>query len=180
MARRARAGFVMRRGGERRETQWISAAMTATTLAAASTAALTGVLNAAALALRPFTIVRVRGFWHVRSDQIAASEIWGAALAWAVVSTEASAIGVTAVPTPETDRGSDNFFVYETMMGRISEQGALAAGFSFIEQGQGQAFDSKAMRKVNNDQDVVIVVETPSISPSAAIIEGARFLIKLH
>ncbi len=178
MARRS--GFVRRHGVMRRETLWISIPAAVTTLAAASTSALVGVFNAAALALRPFTIVRVRGYWHVRSDQIATSELWGASMGYSVVSDQAAAIGVTAVPVPETDRDSDLFFLYESMWGTLNEQGALAAGFSFIETGRGEHFDSKAMRKVEQGQDLAITVETPSTVASAVVHEGGRMLVKLH
>ena len=70
----ARKRFI--RGGRSvRETMWISLDETQTTLASANSAALILVLNAAGLALRPFTIIRTRGTLLVRSDQLAASEL---------------------------------------------------------------------------------------------------------
>ena len=69
-------------------------------------------LNAAALALRPFTIVRTRFLVSVVTDQVAADELVLGALGMAVVSDQAVAIGVTAVPTPITDMGSDLWFVH--------------------------------------------------------------------
>ncbi len=164
------------RGGPRRETEWASLAVDVDTITAPSTAVLVGSLNAAALALRPFTVVRVRGFWFVSDDQEAVTENWGCSMGWAVVSDQASAIGVTAVPTPETDKGSDLWFVYEEMYGRFHLDTAVGHG----EIGSHGKFDSKAMRKVNGDQDIIVALETPAVIQGALVLMGARFLLKLH
>ncbi len=58
----------------RRESIWIGFAPTETTITGGTGAVLTHVLNAAALALTPFTVVRIRGEMYVRSDQTANSE----------------------------------------------------------------------------------------------------------
>ena len=162
---------------QRRESLWLSIDPSSTTLAAASTAVVINLFNAAALALRPFTIVRTRGYWFVSSDQAAASENYGASLGYCVVSEQASAIGVTAIPTPETDRGSDLFFVHETLYGSFLF--ADATGFSDIS-GLTASYDSKAMRKVNEDEQMNVVLETPAIASSGVVLHAARMLIKLH
>ncbi len=169
-------GYVMRRGVMRRETMWISGGIAATTMATASTAVLSGSLNAAALALRPFTVVRVRGMLHSRSDQISADEGYSCSFGLAVVSDQASAIGVTAVPTPDTDRGSDLFFVFEDMIGHFG----FTTGTGYRQLGEARGFDSKAMRKVNDDQDVVVTKEATSISNGVILTDVFRMLLKLH
>ncbi len=174
--RSRKSGFTLRSGGMRRETLWIPAPAADTTLGAASTAAIIGSFSAAALALRPFTIVRTRGFLHIRSDQTAATENWGASYGLAVVSDQAVAIGVTAVPTPETDKGSDLWFVYESIYGQFT----LGSQVAFTEVGYFKDFDSRAMRKVEDGQDLIIAIETPSISGSARVMDTLRMLIKLH
>ncbi len=63
-----RSGRVFRGGRQVRESLWFNALELTTTLAAASTAVLVGTLSAAALALRPFTVVRTRGNITVHSD----------------------------------------------------------------------------------------------------------------
>ncbi len=95
-----------------RTTLWIGLALQEVAIAAASTAILFASLNAAALALRPFTIIRTRLDWHCRSNQSAAAELWGGAFAGAVVSDQASVVGVTAVPTPVAEIDSDFFFFF--------------------------------------------------------------------
>ncbi len=176
MARKS--GFVRRHGKMVRETAWFGGVFTRVTMAAASTAVITTSLNAAALALRPFTIVRTRGVIHLRSDQLAAREDFAAIYGNAVVSDQAVAIGVTAVPTPVTDNASDLWFVNEAICGSfgfITGSGSLMDGSNLD-----RTFDSKAMRKVEDGQDVIGVVETSGGSDGAIMLVFRRMLVKLH
>jgi len=162
---------------DRRETRWLAGIPVAVTLASLSTASLTHTLTAASLALRPFTIVRTRGIWSIESDQAVASENQQVSWGFAVVSDQAVAIGVTAVPTPETDRDSDLWLAHETLF-----NGFLfgdATGFNEPNGRMGE-LDSKAMRKVEDGQDIVSVIETSSISSGATVIVSFRMLVMLH
>ncbi len=94
----ARRGRVFRSGRQVRETLWVGITESVTTLASANSAFLINSGNAALLALRPFTIVRTLGYFATRSDQTGASENYDAALGISVVSDQALAIGITAVP----------------------------------------------------------------------------------
>ncbi len=174
MARKS--GFIRRNNVMRRETQWVSISIASTAIGSAGSATLIRQANAALLALRPFTIVRTRVALHMRSDQISAAENWGASYGFAVVSDQAAAIGVTAVPTPDTDRGSDLWWMYEEYHARF----AFTTGVAYIEQGFGWMADSKAMRKVEDGQTFVGVAETSSIDSSVVLIDSGRLLIKLH
>ncbi len=146
------------------------------TMAAGSTALVLFSLNTAALNLAPFTVVRTRGVFGLRSDQISAPEAYSASLGIAVVSEQAAAIGATAVPTPETDRGSGLFFVYESLAGSF----AFTTGAGYIESGKWMSFDSKAMRKLEQGNDIVVVVETSAISNAAIAHVSLRMLVKLN
>jgi len=159
----------------RRETEWIGILPTQTILDNAS--ALIVSLNAAALALRPFTVIRTHLEVLTQSDQSIATENYIGALGAAVVSDQAASIGVTAVPTPETDDSSDLFFVHQYMLG----------GFDFkdgtgFQSGVGDRYqiDSKAMRKVNGDQDIVIVLEGATLGDGMLFTVAGRMLLKLH
>ncbi len=174
MARKS--GFIRRDGRMRRETQWLFYTSNDVVLAAASTASVRSSLNAAALALRPFTVIRTRGHWGVKSDQAGASEQYSASMGWVVVSDQASTVGVTAVPTPETDRGSDLWYVYESMAGEF----IFISGVGVFEAGHWSDFDSRAARKVEEGQDINVIVESSAISSGCEVFSGARFLIKLH
>jgi len=136
-------------------------------------------LNAAALALRPFTVVRTRGVLFMTSDQTANSEDQQLGYAQAVVSDQAAAIGITALPTPVTDSGSDLFFVYEALQSRVLVSSAIAI-YMASSVGIERIIDSKAMRKVEDGQTVVSVAEAASTSEGTRLYSFFRSLIKLH
>jgi len=175
MARKS--GFVRRGGVMRRETLWFTDTPTRTTMAAASTAVLVGSLNASALALRPFTVIRTVGYMHVKSDQTAVLEDYNASLGCAIVSDQATAIGVTAVPTPMTDNGSDLWYFYQHAIGSF----IFIDGTSFDPVGGvGMKVESKGARKVQEGEDLVIVAETGSNSSGVVLAKLLRILVKLH
>ena len=142
-----------------------------------STAVLLTSLNALALAMRPFTVVRTRGILGLLTDQVAATERQAMAYGQCVVSDQAIGIGVTAVPTPVSDSSSDLFFVFEEL---YSDFTAVATIDGFSRVGSYHRFDSKAMRKVEDGQDVISVVEVPAASSGTRVLTFFRTLIKLH
>ncbi len=172
---RARRSFV-RQGRQRRETLWVGGTTVRTTIATASTAVIQTSLNAAALALRPFTIIRVRGVMRLETDQLANSEFQDAKWGMAVVSDQAVLIGVTAVPTPDTDNTSDLWFAYEAMLNDFKVSSAIG----LLVVGSERIIDSKAMRKVEDGQDLVSVIETGPASNGVVVTTFNRVLIKLH
>ncbi len=175
MARKS--GFVRRNNVMRRETLCLGDAITQTTIAAAGTAVLIGVLNAAALALRPFTIIRSRGFVAINSDQAAISEDQEIGYGEAVTTEQATAIGVTAVPTPLTDSDSDAWMVYEAMATNFR----FLSSIGFESNGQlERIIDSKAMRKVESGFDLARTVETSATSEGVVVVDFVRHLVKLH
>ncbi len=172
-----RSGLVLRGGRQRRETLWLGGVETSSTVAGAGTAVLLASLNAAALALRPFTIVRTHAMTLLRSDQAAAAETQIGFYGLAVVSDQASAIGVTAVPTPFTDNGSDLWFLFDMAIQRFG----FGSGVGFEEpSGTQRWIDSKAMRKVEDGQDIVSVFETSTNSAGVIFQSFFRQLIKIH
>ncbi len=172
-----RSGRVFRGGKSVRETLWVGIAATRTNITAPSTAVIINSASAGFLALRPFTIVRTRGWLFIGSDQIANIEPYGMSLGFSVVSDQALAIGITAVPTPETDADSDAFWVYESMTGEMKL--ISAAGFA-DPAGQGKDYDSRAMRKVEDGFDMAFVIETNSFSNGLFVSHVGRLLLKLH
>ena len=167
----------MRSGVMRRETLWLGVAPTRTVMAAANTAALVNSGGAGVLALRPFTVVRTRGVMNVSSDQTAALEFYHAALGYAVVSDQAVAIGVTAVPTPHTDFDSDLWFTYEDAGSEFTFVSGIGIN---ADAGVFRTYDSKAMRKVEEGEQIITVIETSGISSGARLFNSARILVKLH
>ncbi len=158
-----------------RQMIWISMGVGLTTIAA-TTGTLLSSLNAAALALRPFTIVRTRlGLW-IASDQVGATEHVAGALGMQVVTDTAVAAGAASVPTPLTDP-NDDYFVYQPFFNLFE----FVSGVGVFEHGGGGSMftvDSKAMRKVGAQDDIAITIEDRLFGFEVAM-EG-RMLIKLH
>ena len=162
----------VRPAAKRRDSLWIGMDFQELTLTTGGVVAYT--LNAAALALRPFTIVRTRMLFQIRSDQAAAIETQVGAFGWSVVSEQAAAIGITAIPTPVTDIGSDLFYFYQLLFGfeqNLTDRTTDAARY---------VGDSKAMRKVNEDQEPVAVLELSSVGGGFRVLMAGAMLVKLH
>ncbi len=176
--RRSRAGGFIRGGKSRRETFWVGIAETTTVLAVGTPVLFTG-FGADTLALRPFTIIRTRGTLQLSTDQQAGSEVTCAAMGIAVVSDQALAVGVTAVPTPIAEKGSDLWFVFEAMCSRM-----LFGSDTGFNDGSGvtRDFDSRAMRKVEDGQDIALVKEASGASgfTGGRMTKVGRMLIKFH
>ncbi len=175
-------GFVTRRslrGGsvQRRQTTWLSIAPTRTSLSAANSASLFTGFSAGVLALRPFTIVRVRGSWHVSSDQEIADEVQHVAIGAAIVSDQALAAGIASVPTPFAELDSDLWFLHEILLTEFLLGSAVGFSGDF---GVAGTFESKAMRKVDDGQDIAMSIEAASTSAGALVTKVGRMLLKLH
>ncbi len=158
----------------KRQMVWFGMGL-ASTVVASGGSVLLGVLNAAALALRPFTIVRTRLLIHWASDQTGASEIPQGVFTMGVVSDNASSAGIASIPTGISEPDGD-FFVYEGMINDftfITGTGIDASG------GSQYVVDSKAQRKVGLNDDIVQAVELRSQGGAGINIEG-RLLVKLH
>ena len=164
------------RRGPVRDTIWADVVPVLTTVTAVG-GTLTNSGSAALLALAPFTIVRSRMTYQVTSDQIANTEDQVVAVGAAVVSVESVAIGVTAIPTPVTNADSDLWFLHQFLMGSFYVSSAIGTG---NRASPAVNIDSKAMRKVEEGQDIVFVVEFSSVGEGARIISAGRILLKLH
>ena len=156
----------------RRKSLWLFLDVVLDSLSTASSL-LSASLNAAALALRPFTIVRTYVEILLESDQAATPEAQFGAFGIAVVSDQAIAVGITAVPTPGSDLGLSLWFAHQLCFGQHNMQTDRtnpAAQYSV---------DSKAMRKVEVGSDVAIVVENVS-AIGFKMTTGGRILIKTN
>ncbi len=160
-----------------RKTAWISGTIVNTNLAGNGSGAIVTSLNAAALAVRPFTVVRTRGFWGVHTDQVAADEDQQVAYGSIVVSDEAVAVGITAVPTPVAQNGS-SWIHFDMTFQRFEQQSAIGIYPNFIP--WRMVVDSKSMRKVEEGQDLIEVVENGGSGDGCQVITFTKTLIKLH
>ena len=176
MARRAFPSRAVAVRGPRRLTNWFEILSTQTTLTAIG-GTLIASLTADEKLERPFTIVRTHLEVQFGSDQIAASETQFGAVGMAVVSDQAAAAGVSAVPTPDTDAASDLWFLHQYLQNTVDFGDATG----FIMQGDRRyQIDSKAMRKVNDSEDVILVAELNNIGGGQIVGVSGRFLIKVH
>ena len=165
MARRSYGGVVHRR--PRRESIWFQISVAEATLSGST---LIHSLSAGALAYRPFTIVRSIIELGLKSDQAAAIESQIAAYGLAVVTDQAVAVGVSAVPTPITELSSDLWFMHKLL---FANESALV---DRTRDGTYASVDSRAMRKVEDGQDVVGVGQVSGFG--AILTVAGRFLVK--
>ena len=158
----------------RRTMVWSSNRLGATTLTgSAKTVVLS--LTAAELAMRPFTIVRTRVDGLFSTDQAAVTEAPTGALGGTIVSDQASAIGATAIPGPTSDHDAD-WYVYQG----LTHEFTFLSSVGFDDNaGTHFTIDSKAMRKVGENDDVIWIVQIASAAGAVLNLEG-RFLLKLH
>ena len=173
MARRFSNRPVIR--GARRTSTWIGAGLSEVTLATDDT--LLATLNAAALALRPFTIVRSRIAISYLSDQTAANEFSQAVFSAQIVSESAAAAGVDSCASPIDETDAD-FFIYKPLFFDIISLTSVGVQDT-VGDGNFNMIDSKAMRKVGEDQQVVFIIGQRSARGALLAMEG-RMLIKLH
>ncbi len=165
-----------RLGSQRRETLWTPIAPAIINLTATGTS-LAYSASAAEQALRPYTIIRTHLHLSIVSDQVIAQEDQHMAIGFAVVSDQAQAIGITAVPTPITDLDSDAWYLHHF----LSNEFCFITGVGFNSGGNQQVeVDSKAMRRVEDGFNNVVTLEVASFSDGMSITTAGRQLLKLH
>ena len=176
MARFARTTAVRRGPSKQRYVGWDLAAInTSMTVIAANTKAVLATFTTAALVnVGPGTIVRTRGIFSVSSDQAAASEVQIGAMGVGFVNSVAGTLGITALPGPSTEALWDGWFVHQFFSDRFEFQ--TAAGFESRTMDR-YIIDSKAMRKFDQDQNMVIVVENAG-NRGIQVGVSLRFLVK--
>ncbi len=172
----ARRRFNTRGTAPKRLMIWIGINIAPVTFAAGGGSALVGTLSAAALLLRPFTVIRSRGKFMVHTDNAAAGENQVGVFSNQVVTQAATSGGIAGIPTPLTEFEAD-YFVYEPFFSITSLQ------TTSVVSGNGQItyeFDSKAMRKVDIDDDLAAVVQSDAASDGFIFQLNGRLLLKLH
>jgi len=142
-----------------------------------NTKVLVSTLSVGSLLLRPFTVLRTHQVLLWSTDQIAASEGPVAGFGHIVVTEQAAAIGITAIPDPSGQDGDPeaDWFVWQGL--QTNFEFSTAAGFRDV--GKHYVVDSKAMRKVGPDDDLVSVVSSNGGFGAILTVAGRR-LIQLH
>ncbi len=89
-----------------------------------------------------------------------------------VVSADAFAAGAAAVPGPFTDAESDLWFVHEFLYAPIRDYTAVGQDNSAVQ----VVIDSRAMRKVGDNEAVAVVIENGHASHGANVLALIRML----
>jgi len=167
------------RQGQRRQTEWTASALvTAVRTLAASTISLDQSFSSAGLlGVSPATIVRTRGEFMVRSDQDAANETPFGAFGFHIANENARAAGAGSLLRPDTDATDDLWFVHQFFSG--GNFGA-STGALFANPWTRYTFDSKAMRKIQEGDAIVVMVQNTSSSGGIEFLIHFRLLFKLH
>ena len=94
----------------------------------------------------------------------------------AFVTRVAQTLGVTGLPSPVTDANWDGWFVHQFFNQRFTISTAVGTVNSAF--GDGFEVDSKAMRKFDGEDGLVMVAENANASHGFIIAPLIRFLIK--
>jgi len=119
------------------------------------------------------TIVRTRGMVSVRAQSAGASLDIVGAFGIGVVSSQALAVGITAIPEPFDEADWDGWFVWRSFSYRLEVITAASANFLRWD----FEIDSKAMRKLGEGDAFVFVAQ--SQAGAFSISAPLRTLIKL-
>ena len=170
-SRLTRGSFQPRKA--KRLTEWLAFTSNAPIVVPATTSLLFLSFSQVNLSeIVPFTIVRIHGRIVWGSDQEVANEQPIGAVGIAIVKEPARAIGITAIPTP-IDEASDDAW----LMHRFLESRVTAA--STDDRILNIEFDSKAMRRLEDGDSIVLTVENSSTVGAFFNIQ-ARILAMLH
>jgi len=166
----------------KRPTNWIASAnVTAVKSLAAATAVLDQSFSAAqigAIDAMGITVVRTRGSLWVKSDQLVSTEEFVGALGMMVVKDAARAAGIGSIPTPTTEEFDDGFFVHQFFQSGISFVQQDATGVQIGNYWNRYEFDSKAMRKVTEDDAIVVTLQNSAAAFGLNYILKFRMLVK--
>ena len=167
----ARRPFVRGRNTARRKTQWTSSPAETAFIALA---AATSIFDLAFTTTgdRPETMARLRGLLTVMTDQFTATESPFGAVGMCVVSDEAAAVGITAMPKPYTDAESDLWLFHQYWSAPVSAPTAVGMNNVAVQ----YLLDSKAMRKVNEDETLVGIIQNGSAANGALFRWDIRIL----
>ena len=106
------------------------------------------------------TVIRTRGLFGYQTDQAAASEQYMGAIGIGIVSEQAATLGATAVPAPDTDSGWGGWLWHSYFVGSFRVADATGMQAQYINR---IVIDSKAMRKVGDNERLVVVVQNSSV-----------------
>jgi len=178
LAHSGRLRFPRTRGSSRRRTGWDAGPALARSVV--SSAGVTLWPTGAAAAQDGLTIVRIRGEFAINLTVVtsAGDGFASAAIGLCVVTGDAFAAGITAIPTPLADISWDGWMFHQLIAHLTARQTApLNVAFSALR----IPIDTKAMRKIRDTDVLVGVLEmgTEVGNASAQVSGVTRALVKL-
>ena len=171
--------FTRRSGGLKRRTSWEGNQL-GFTLTTGTVAAATLVSEAILEEQGPGTVVRVRGRLQFKVSAVGADNAQSVTHIGLILATSAAvSIGVTALPLPFTDIGSD-WLVYEAVPLATFDAASLLTSGAQNGSVQTIEIDGKAMRKYDNNMALMVVAQNTVRSSTHTIeISGTlRVLLK--
>ena len=137
-------------------------------------------LTTAFAVTQPSTLVRIRGYFDfcMLSTSALGDGMMGA-LGIALVSDDAFAAGITAIPGPQSDANWDGW-IFHSFWGVRSVTGTIADGANAVGAYYRMIVDSKAMRKWDPANTLVGVVEGVESGAMSVEVNGeTRLLLKV-
>ncbi len=119
------------------------------------------------------TLLRVRGMFSVKSDQVATSEDQLGSIGMILVTDTALGVGITAIPGPSADDDDDGWFIHSYFAQHFHL--LTAAGF-VNDLAKSYPFESKAKRKVHDGNSIAIVAENTHATHALSIAVQFRVL----
>ncbi len=172
MARRQLARSFVR--GPRKATDWsASSILTGVLSVAGSSAVLDEVFTPI---VGGETIIRTRGMMGWNTDQEITDELQLGAFGLAIVSEQAATVGITAIPHPSTDAAWGGWFYHQFIMSKFTFISGVGVEPNVMQR---MVVDSKAMRKVGENERLVSVWEATSTTGFEAF-SSLRILSKVH
>jgi len=169
-----RRGFRGRAAGPKRQVTWIGPADQSFITVGSGLKVLIASFDPDAGGLTKSTVVRTRGEVSTALLTSPAADVTvNGAFGLGIVTAQALAIGITAIPGPFTDADWDGWFVWGSFGMRfdsITQAGVLLTS-------QFREVDSKAMRKIPDGSNIVLVAE--SQAGGFAINMPLRLLLKV-
>ena len=159
----------------KRQVTWIGTADQGYVAVASTAKVLLSSFDPFAVGIIKPTIVRTRGMYSIKPDVFTANlDIVGA---WgvAIVSDDAFAVGITAIPGPFSDSNWDGWMAHEFFAVHLEDLGTAVE--TVFPADVRFNVDSKGMRKVSDNETVVHVAE--SEIGNFLIAEPIRTLYKL-
>ena len=174
MMARPRGRILTRGGRKNRQTTWVAPADQNTVSVASGASVIIGSFAPDDAGMLHPTIVRVRGEVSIRPNSFGADVAISGAFGMAIVSDDAFAAGTASIPRPFDDAEWGGWFVWQSFSNHvesIDQTGVVFPGSISYQ------VDSKAMRKVGENETMVLMCESQSGAIEIAMHVRTLFLL---